>query len=193
MKLFIRNMACSSCKVVVRESLEELGIHPKKVELGEVEVDEKPTAEQLKALGQSIKKAGLELIQNKEGILLEKIKKEILEFAFHSDQKMPKNFSRFLSQKLNYSYSYLAAFFSSMEASTIEQYIISLKIEKAKELILFHDYSLTEIAYKLNYSSISHLSSQFKKVTGLTPSHFKSLKKQRKIVLQELLNSTAGK
>jgi len=186
-------MACSSCKVVVKEALEELGLHPKKIDLGEVEIEEKITPDQQKALNQSIRKAGLELIQNKEGILLEKIKKEILEFAFHSDQKMPKNFSRYLSQKLNYSYSYLAAFFSSMEATTIEQYIISLKIEKAKELILFHDLSLTEIAYKLNYSSVSHLSSQFKKVTGLTPSHFKSLKKQRKVVLQELLNSKASK
>jgi len=186
-------MACNSCKVLVKESLEEMGLHPRKVELGEVEVEEKLTPEQQTEFNRAIRKAGLELIQNKEGILLEKIKKEILEYAFHSDQKMPKNFSRYLSQKLNYSYSYLAAFFSSMEATTIEQYIISLKIERAKEFLLFHDYTLTEIAYRLNYSSVSHLSSQFKKVTGLTPSHFKNLKKTRKIVLQDLLNSNNKK
>jgi len=191
MKLFIKNMACKSCKVLVKETLEDMGLHPRKVELGEIEVEEKLSPEQQKELNRSIRKAGLELIQSKEGQLLEKIKKEILEYAFHTDHtegKYPKNFSRYLSQRLNYSYSYIAAFFSSMEATTIEQYIISLKIEKAKELILFHDLSLTEIAYKLNYSSVAHLSSQFKKVTGLTPSHFKALKRKRRTVLQELLN-----
>ncbi|MEP6713601.1 MAG: AraC family transcriptional regulator, partial [Ferruginibacter sp.] len=99
---------------------------------------------------------------------------------------LPTSFSRFLSQRLNYSYSYLATFFSAMQASTIERYIIALKVEKAKELILFNDYTLTEIAYKLNYSSVAHLSSQFKKVTGLAPSHFKALKKKRRIALQDL-------
>jgi AraC-like DNA-binding protein len=186
MKLFIKNMACNSCKVVVKEALDDLGIQARKVDLGEVEVPEKLTADQQKKFNAAIRKAGLELVHSKEGILLEKIKKEILHYAFHSEGKMPKNFSRYLSQKLNYSYSHIAAFFSSMQATTIEQYIISLKIEKAKELLLFHDLSLTEIAYRLNYSSVAHLSSQFKKVTGLTPSHFKALKKTRRIVLQDL-------
>jgi AraC-like DNA-binding protein len=186
MKLYIRNMACQSCKIVVKDEIEKLGLHPKNVELGEAEVKEKVTVEQQKKLNSAIKKAGLELIQNKEGILLEKIRKEILEYVYNSDEKMPKNFSKYLSQKLNYSYSYLANFFSAMQATTIEKYIISLKIEKAKEMILFNEYTLTEIAYHLNYSSVAHLSSQFKKVTGLTPSHFKALKKKRRIVLQQL-------
>ena len=186
MKLYIRNMACESCKILVKEELEKLGVQPKSVELGEVETKKELSAEKQKKFNAAIKKAGLEVVENKEGILLEKIKKEILNYAFHSDEKMPKNFSSYLSKKLNYSYSYLASFFSSMEAKTIEQYIISLKIEKAKEIILFKELTLSEIAYKLNYSSVAHLSAQFKKVTGLTPSHFKALKKKRRIVLQQL-------
>lgn len=179
-------MACQSCKIVVREELEKLGAHPQSVELGEAETKEKLTHEQQKKFSSGIRKAGLELIQNKEGILLEKIKKTILEHVYHSDENIPKNFSKFLSEKLGYSYAYLTSFFSALEASTIEKYVISLKIEKAKELILFHDYTLTEIAYKLNYSSVAHLSGQFKKVTGLTASHFKKLKQKRKTALQDL-------
>ncbi|MEO7049161.1 MAG: helix-turn-helix domain-containing protein [Ferruginibacter sp.] len=186
MKLFIRNMACQSCKIVVKEELEKVGVHPQSVELGEAEVKEKLSAEQQNKFSHAIRKAGLELIHNKEGILLEKIKKQIHDFVDHHDERLPKNFSKFLSQKLEYSYAYLASFFSAMEASTIEKYIISLKIEKAKELILFHDYTLTEIAYKLNYSSVAHLSGQFKKITGLTPSHFNALKIKRKIAIQDI-------
>ena len=186
MKLFIKNMACESCKIVVKEELEKLGLHPRKVELGEAEVQEKISPDQQKKFNSAIKKAGLEVIHNKEGILLEKIKKEIIEYVYHKDGKMPANFSRILSKKLDYSYTYLSAFFSSMQASTIERYMISLKIEKAKELILFNDSTLTQIAKELNYSSVAHLSSQFKKVTGLTPSHFKKLKQIRRTVLQQL-------
>jgi copper chaperone CopZ len=186
MRIYIRNMACESCKIVVQEALQKIGVHAKKVELGEAELDEKLTPEQQQQLNAGIKKAGLELIENKEGILLEKIRKVILEYVFHPKEKMPKNFSRYLGKQLNYSYPYLAAFFSSMQATTIERYIISLRIEKAKEYILFNEYTLTEIAYKLNYSSVAHLSGQFKKVTGLTPSHFKKLRNQRRIVLQQL-------
>ena len=186
MKLFIKNMACESCKIVVREEIEKLGLHPKKVELGEAEVKEKISAEKQKELNAAIKKAGLELIHNKEGILLEKIKKEIIDYVNHPDERPAGKFSQFLSKKLNYSYSYLASFFSAMQATTIEQYIISLKIERVKEYLLFNDLTLSEIAYKLNYSSVAHLSGQFKKVTGLTPSHFKLLKKKRRIVIQQL-------
>jgi AraC-like DNA-binding protein len=186
MKLYIRNMACESCKIVVKDEIEKLGLHPKKVELGEADIKEKVSAEAQKKLNSAIKKAGLELIHNKEGILLEKIRKEIIDYVYHLDDKPAGNFSRLLSKKLNYSYSYLANFFSAMQASTIEQYIISLKIERAKEYILFKELTLSEIAYKLNYSSVAHLSSQFKKVTGLTPSHFKLLKKKRRVVIQQL-------
>lgn len=185
MKLFIKNMACESCKIVVKEELEKLGLHPKKVELGEAEIKEKLSVEKEKKFNNAIKKAGLEVIHNKEGILLEKIKKEIIDYVY-KDEKQPGNFSRYLSKKLNYSYAYLSTFFSSMQATTIEQYMIALKIERAKELLLFNEHSLTEIAYMLNYSSVAHLSAQFKKVTGLSPSHFKKLKKARRIVIQQL-------
>ncbi len=186
MKLFIKNMACESCKIVVREELEKLGLHPKKVELGEADVKENVTVEKQKKFNTAIKKAGLEVIHNKEGVLLEKIKKEIIEYVYSKDEKMPGNFSKFLSKKLGYSYAYLSTFFSAMQATTIEQFMIALKIERAKEMILFKEKTLTEIAYILNYSSVAHLSSQFKKVTGLTPSYFKKLKKARRIVIQKL-------
>jgi AraC-like DNA-binding protein len=178
-------MACESCKIVVKEEIEKLGLHPKNVELGEADVKEKITPEQQKKLNSAIKKAGLELVHSKEGILLEKIRTEIIEYV-NADERISGSFSRYISKKLDYSYTYLSAFFSAMQATTIEQYMISLKIERAKELILFNEHTLTEIAYKLNYSSVAHLSSQFKKVTGLTPSHFKKLKKARRIVLQNL-------
>jgi AraC-like DNA-binding protein len=180
-------MACQSCKLVVQDELEKLHLHPQKVELGEAEIKEELSPEKREKLNAAIRKAGLELIENKEGILLDKIKKEILNYAFNEKAGKPSvNLSRHLAEKLHYSYSYLAGFFSSMEAKTIEQYIISLKIERAKELILFKEFTLSEIADKLNYSSVAHLSGQFKKVTGLTPSHFKALKEKRRIVLQEL-------
>ena len=179
-------MACESCKIVVKEELEKLGLHPTKVELGEADVKEKISDEKQKKFNNAIKKAGLEVIHNKEGILLEKIKKEIIEYVHDKEEKRPGNFSKYLSKKLNYSYTYLSAFFSTIQATTIEQYIIALKIERAKELILFNEHNLTEIAYQLNYSSVAHLSSQFKKVTGLTPSHFKKLKKARRTVIQQL-------
>lgn len=179
-------MACESCKLVVKEALEKLHLHPQRVELGEAEIKGDLSPDKQKRLNDAIRKAGLELIENKEGILLEKIKKEIQKYAYTSGGKPSINLSRHLAEKLNYSYSYIATFFSSMEAKTIEQYIISLKVERAKEMILFKEITLSEIADKLNYSSVGHLSAQFKKVTGLTPSHFKSLKEKKRIVLQQL-------
>ncbi len=179
-------MACESCKLVVKEALEKLHLHPQRVELGEAEIKGDLSPDKQKRLNDAIRKAGLELIENKEGILLEKIKKEIQKYAYTSGGKPSINLSRHLAEKLNYSYSYIATFFSSMEAKTIEQYVISLKVERAKEMILFKEITLSEIAVKLNYSSVGHLSAQFKKVTGLTPSHFKSLKEKKRIVLQQL-------
>lgn len=186
MKLYIKNMACQSCKIVVKEELEELGLTPQKVELGEAEVKESMSPKQVNEFNRAIGKAGLQVIQNKEGILLEKIKKEIHEYVFQSNGRLAVNFSRHLAKALHYSYSYLATLFSNAEAQTIEQYIIKLKIEKAKEMIVLEDYTFTEISHKLNYSSVAHLSAQFKKVTGLTPSHFKQLKENRRMIRQDL-------
>lgn len=179
-------MACESCKVVVKDALEELDISPVKVELGEVETTKEISDDDKRLLNKKIKKVGLELLEKKQGVLIEKIRKVIIEYVYKSDEKPNIKFSVLLSEKLNHSYTYLANFFSEVEASTIEQFIIALKIERIKELIIFEEDTLSEIAYKLHYSSVSHLSSQFKKVTGLTPTHFKSLKEKRRIAIQNI-------
>lgn len=186
MKLYVKNMACLSCKVVIKDALQELDILPVKVEMGEIETKEDLSEDEKKILNSKIRKAGLELLETKQGILIEKIKKTVVDYVYHSEEKENINFSDLLSKKLNYSYGYLANFFSEVEANTIEQYVISMKIERIKEMIMFEEFTLTEIAYKLHYSSVAHLSAQFKKVTGLTPTHFKSLKKKRRIAIQNL-------
>lgn len=186
MKLYVKNMACLSCKAFVKDALLEMDIHAVKVDLGEIETKEAVSDEEKQQLNKLIKKVGLELLESKQGVLIEKVRKIIVDYVYHSEEKEIINFSDLLSQKLNYSYSYLANFFSEVEATTIEQYVIALKIERIKELIIFGEDTLTEIADKLHYSSVAHLSAQFKKVTGLTPSHFKELKKKRRIAIQDL-------
>jgi AraC-like DNA-binding protein len=178
-------MACQSCKVVVKEALEELGISAK-VDLGEVDTKEELTDEEKIELNKKIRKAGLELLESKKGVIIEKIRKVALEYVYHSDEKPDLNFSDLLSKKLHLSYGYLANLFSEVEANTIERFVISLKMERIKELIILEEFNLTEIAYKLHYSSVAHLSNQFKKETGLTPTHFKKLKEKRRIILQDI-------
>lgn len=179
-------MACESCKVVVKDALEELAISPIKVELGEIETKEDVSNEVKKELNRKIKKAGLELLEKKQGILIEKIRKVAIDYVHKSDEKPNIKFSYLLSSKLNHSYTYLSNFFSEVEATTIEQFVIALKIERIKELIIFGEDTLSEIAHKLHYSSVAHLSTQFKKVTGLTPSHFRALKEKRRITIQDI-------
>ena len=179
-------MACESCKFVVKEALEELDISPVKVELGEIETKEDISDDEKKKLNSKIKKVGLELLEKKQGVLIEKIRKVIIDYVYKSDEKPNIKFSVLLSEELNHSYAYLANFFSEVEAITIEQYMISLKIERIKELIIFGEDTFSEIAHKLNYSSVAHLSSQFKKITGLSPSHFKALKEKRRITIQNI-------
>jgi AraC-like DNA-binding protein len=186
MKIYVKNMACESCKIVVQAALEEMGISPVKVELGEIETREAISNEDKKELNSKIKNAGLELLEKKQGVLIEKIRQVMVDYVYKSDEKPNLKFSVLLSKELNHSYTYLANFFSEVEASTIEQFIISLKIERAKELILFNDDSFSEIADKLHYSSVAHFSAQFKKVTGLTPTHFRELKEKRRITIQNI-------
>lgn len=186
MKIYVKNMACESCKVFVREALNELDISAVKIELGEIETREDVTDELKKKLNIKIKKVGLELLEKKQGVLIEKIRKVIIDYVYKSDEKPTVNFSDLLSEELNHNYTYLANFFSEVEATTIEQYIISLKIERIKELIINEEYNLSEIAHMMHYSSIAHLSNQFKKITGLSPSHFKSLKEKRRISIQNI-------
>jgi len=172
-------MGCECCKILVREELDKLGLELQKIDLGEVEVKGEVSEKKQEQFHTAIKKAGLELIENKRGILLEKIKRVIYNYVHHSTEKQSINLSDYLSKELHYDYAYLANFFSEMQATTIEKYFINLKVERIKELILYNEFTFTEIAYKLHYSSVAHLSSQFKKVTGLTPSQFRNLKQRR--------------
>lgn len=179
-------MVSMRCKMVVKSELDKLGLHYTKIELGEVEVMENLTEEQLKLLKYSLLQSGLELMDNQKSILIEKIKNTILEMVLYNEE-MPKiNFSEHLSNKLKHDYTYLANLFSEVTGVTIEHYIIIHKIERVKELILFDELNLTEIAYKLNYSSVAHLSNQFKKITGLTPTFFKYLKNKKITALNDV-------
>jgi AraC-like DNA-binding protein len=186
MKLFIKNMVSIRCKIIVRQELANLGLHDKVVELGEAEVEEDVPEEKLKALKAALLVSGLELMEDQKAILIEKIKNAIVEMVHYSDDLPKKNFSNYLSEKLDYDYNYLSNLFSEVKGITIEHYIIAHKIELAKELLIYNELSLTQIAHKLHYSSVAHLSNQFKKVTGLTPSFFKSMKQKRHIALEKL-------
>lgn len=179
-------MACESCKAFVKEALEDLNLTPIKVELGEIETKEEVSDAKKLQLNDKINKVGLALLEKKQGILIEKIRKVVIDYVYHDDEKSNIKFSVLLSEELKYNYGYLANFFSEVEATTIEQYMIALKIERIKELIIFGEDSLSDIAHKLHYSSVAHLSSQFKKVTGLTPTHFKKLKVKRRISIQNI-------
>ncbi len=180
MKLLIKNMVSIRCKMIVKAELESLGLHYITVELGEVEITEKLKPDRYKKLKDRLLTYGLELMEDKKSILIEKIKNIIVEMVHYSDDEEPTvNFSEYLSKKLHYEYNYLSNLFSEVKGTTIEQYIIAHKIERVKELLLYDELKLTDIAFKLHYSSVSHLSAQFKKVTGLTPSFFKKMKHKR--------------
>lgn len=186
MKLFIKYMVSNRCKMAVKEELKKLGLHFVLVDLGEVEVMETLSNEQLRLINQGLMKSGLELMDDKKAILIEKIKNIIVEMVHHSDETIKINFSDYLSARLNQSYAYLANLFSEVQGMTIEHFIISHKIERVKELIMYDEMNITQIADKMNYSSVAHLSNQFKKVTGLSPSHFKNLKQRIRIPLEDI-------
>jgi len=166
--------------MVVKSKLESLGLHFSFVELGEAEIMEDISPEQQDQLSIALKKTGLELMDDKKSILVEKIKTVIIELVHYREEQIKVNLSDYMSEKFNHNYTYLANLFSEVKGITIEQFYIAHKIEKVKELLVYDELNLTEIAYKLNYSSVAHLSNQFKKMTGLTPSHFKSLKQIRR-------------
>jgi len=183
MKLYIKNMVCIRCKMIVKQALTELDLNYVNVELGRVEIIEDISRTQKDLLKTSLNEYGLELIEDKKSILIEQIKKLIVEFVHYTDEPLRSNFSYYLSEHLDHDYTYLANLFSEVEGINIEHYIIIHKIERVKELLVYDELSLKEIAYKLQYSSVAHLSNQFKKITGLTPSHFKNLKELRRIGL----------
>ncbi|VXC14531.1 AraC family transcriptional regulator [Flavobacterium sp. 9AF] len=185
MKIYIRNMACESCIIVVREALEDLNLHPIKVELGVAEIKEEIDANTKKKLNQKILKVGLEIVESKGGILIEKIKHLCQEYV-EKEANIKENVSDYLSKKLDKDYSYISNAFSEVTSCTIIMYINLIKIEKAKEMILFEEDNFTEIATRLNFSNLSAFSAQFKKVTGFSPSYFKKLKVIRRKAIQTL-------
>jgi len=186
LKIYIKYMVSTRCKIVVKEELKKLGLHFILVELGEVEIMENISTEQVGQLKVALNHSGLELIDDKRAILIEKIKAVITEMIHYSDELPKVNYSEYISRKLDYDYTYLSNLFSEVRGITIQQYIIVHKIERAKELILYDELNLTEISYKLHYSSVAHLSNQFKKVTGLSPSHFRNLKDRRRSPIEEI-------
>ena len=179
-------MVCIRCKMVVKEELKKLGLHYTSVELGEVETLEDISVAQHDQFKIALLKSGLELMDDKKSILIQKIKNVIIELIHYSEEPLTVNFSDYLSQKLNHNYTYLANLFSEVQGTTIEKFIIAHKIERVKELLVYNELNLTEIAYLMHYSSVAHLSAQFKKVTGLTPSHFKQLRDKRLNMLENL-------
>jgi len=186
MKLLIKNMVSLRCKMIVKSELEKMHLQFTVVELGEVEITEELSSKQQEELKTSLLKSGLELLEDKKSMLIEKIKNIIVEMIHYSDEPPLLNFSTYLSEKLNYDYNYLSNLFSEVKGTTIEHFIISHKIERAKELLIYNELTLTEIAEKLHYSNVAHLSNQFKKVTGLTPTFFKKMKHKRLIALENL-------
>jgi hypothetical protein len=172
--------------MVVKAAAEELNIPYSAVDLGFIEIDEKLNESVLEKFKAKLLKSGLEILDDKRSILIEKIKNVVIEMVHYADEFPKVNFSTYLSEKLGYDYTYLSNLFTEVKGTTIQEFIILHKIEKAKELIMYNEMSIADIAYTLNYSSAAHFSTQFKKVTGLTPSFFKKLKKQREADLEDL-------
>ena len=172
-------MVSQRCKMMVIDELNKVGVQYTAVDLGMVETFQDLSEQQRSLLRENLLKSGLELLDDKKSILIERIKNLIVEMVHYSDQLPDLNYSEYISNKLQYDYTYLSNIFSEVKGTTIQQFIIIHKIERVKELLLYDELNLTEIAYKLHYSSVAHLSNQFKKVTGLSPSFFKKLKKKR--------------
>lgn len=186
LKLYIKYMVSNRCKIAVKDELKKLGLHFIVVDLGEVEIMENLSPERRELVKVALQSEGFELMDDKRSVLIERIKNTIIEMVHHSNSLIKTNFSVFLSEKLNYDYTYMANLFSEVQGTTIEQFIISHKIERIKELIIYGEENITEIAWRMNYSSVAHLSNQFKKATGLSPSHFKQLKDKRRSPIEDI-------
>lgn len=186
MRIYIKYMVSLRCKMLVKDELLKIGVKYVNLELGIVEILEDITKEQRNQLKENLLKSGLELLDDKKSILIEKIKNVITEMIHYSDELPKMNYSDYISEKVGNDYTYLANTFSEVQGITIQQFIIIHKIERVKELLIYDELNLTEIAYKMHYSSVGHLSNQFKKVTGLTPSFYKQLKDKRRANLEDL-------
>jgi len=185
-KLYIKYMVSLRCKMLVKQELARVGLHYVMLDLGMVEILEDITEAQRIQLKENLKKSGLELLDDSRSVLIEKIKALIVEMIHYTDELPRVNYSDYISEKLGYDYTYLSNVFSEVKGTTIQHFIILNKIERVKELLLYDELNLTEISYKLHYSSVAHLSNQFKKVTGLSPTYFKKLKVKRRVNLENL-------
>lgn len=179
-------MVCSRCKMAVRAEIEKIGLQPVSVELGEIELKNKPTEKQAEALNVSLEALGFEIIDDKKIQLIEKIKNAIVSLVHHTEQDIKTNLSSYITARVHRDYHYLSNLFSEVEGTTIEKYFITHKIEKVKELLVYNELTLSEIADQMGYSSVAYLSNQFKKITGFTPSYFKSLKEHKRRNIEEL-------
>lgn len=187
MQLFIKNMVCDRCILVVRQELDQLQLPYRQLQLGEVELTKEPSAVELSQLQMRLESLGFELLDDKKSALVSKIKTQVLQLIHGKDGvELNTKLSVLLSEALKHDYSYLSSLFSSTEGTTIEKYVISQRIERAKELLLYDELSLSEIADKLGYSSVQHLSLQFKKITGLTPTHFKQIRENKRKPLDKV-------
>lgn len=186
MKLHIKNMVCNRCIMVVNDELEKLGLHPASVELGEVVLNEGLNDIQKDQIKSALEKVGFELIDNRKGQLIERAKTLLIELVHRQNNELRTNLSDYLSQQLGHDYSSISTLFSEVEGTTVEKFYIAQKIERVKELLVYDELSLSEIAHLLNYSSVAHLSTQFKKTTGFTPSHFKQIGAVKRKPLDEL-------
>jgi AraC-like DNA-binding protein len=184
--LFIKNMVCDRCILVVRNELQKLGIGVKQIKLGEVATEDELTPEKKEEIDRVLRELGFELIDDKKSRMIERIKTIIIDLVHHRDNEIKEKLSEILRKELHHDYNYLSGLFSEVEGTTIEKYFIAQKIEKVKELIVYDELSLSEIAFRLNYSSVGYLSNQFKKVTGLTPSHFKQIKHDKRKPLDKV-------
>lgn len=184
--IFIKKMVCDRCIMVVQNELEKLGLDAKNIKLGEVILSKEITSLEKENLSKTLEPLGFEVIDDKKGRIIEKIKNIIIDLVHHQDSDVKTNLSDVLSDKLHHDYNYLSNMFSEVEGTTIEKYFIAQKVEKVKELLVYDELSLSEIANRLNYSSVAYLSNQFKKVTGLTPSHFKQIKEDKRKPLDKV-------
>ena len=184
--IFIKNMVCDRCIMVVQNELEKLGLDAKNIKLGEVILSKEITSLEKENLSKTLEPLGFEVIDDKKGRIIEKIKNIIIDLVHHQDSDVKTNLSDVLSDKLHHDYNYLSNLFSEVEGTTIEKYFIAQKVEKVKELLVYDELSLSEIAFRLNYSSVAYLSNQFKKVTGLTPSYFKQIRDDKRKPLDKV-------
>ncbi|MFY9158269.1 helix-turn-helix domain-containing protein [Aquirufa ecclesiirivi] len=186
MKLFFKHMVCIRCKMIVKAELDSMGLHYYSVELGEAIIEENLTPNQWDQLDTALRKSGIELLESKKSILIEKIKNIIIEQVHYVEEPLPTNLSTLLSELLCHDYTYLANLFSVSQGITIEKFYILHRVERIKELLIYDELNITEIARLMHYSSVAHMSNQFKKLTGLTPSFFKNLKNPHRISLEDI-------